>query len=296
MKKSLRIFQLLVGLVLFVNVGSTAYSIYQGDNASAIGSASMMLFAAPVMGASALTVKHKDSEWKKTGPVAFLVIQQPGANAPTIYGSALQNPIINGYGGGNALPAPPGGGGGAGGVSMGSSGMATSNSEQLFADFSIGRALSFSFTFGTTYAGGVVPLLPQYTSDVMPTGVTFSSDGANFDTYAKFVNYFCKFPTLFNKLTVTADDTANFDKSLRLTRTNPDGNTEAYSATWNRLAIDPYAQVQTIRTLNKTFISGSDMRYELVSAVIPSSGTKVLNFVFEIVRVANSFNFIAPRT
>lgn len=292
MKKSLSIFRLLMACLVISLASITAKSFASGDKSAATGTAALTLIALPITLGTSLEINHKKSEWKKAGPIALLTISSPGANVPTIKGPALNNPITEGYSP-NSMPAASGGGASA----VGSSGMVSSQSEQIFADFSIGRALSFSLTFADTYAGGVVPLLPQYTNDALPTGVTFSSGGTQFSTYQAFVNYFCKFPTLFTKLTVTVDDTANFDKELRLTRTNPDGNVESASGTWNRFALDPYARVQTVRTLQKNFVSGTDMRYELVSAVIPDSGlTKVWTFVFDIARVANSFNFIMPRS
>lgn len=286
MKNSLNIFRS-IAVVLFIALGTAA--IYAGINHETQGvieCAAIAAIVAPAVLLSSSTPQNKQSNWKRYGPMICLVIATGKDYAlvnPRITGQSAM-PIIMNNDSGIALNS---------GVSTGTNFGSNSPLVNEFADFAIGRALEFQLIFGVTYAGGVIPLLPQYFSDVLPTGVTFLG---TFATYATFVNYFCKFPTKFSKVTVSVDDTANFDKSLKMTKTYSDGNTNFVQRTWNSLTRDIYATDLTVRVLDANFITGADMRYELVSAVIPGSGTKTMTFTFNVVGTANNFSFIRPST
>lgn len=295
MKKSLSIFRILMVAFVLIIGASTYQAVRAHDKVATVECLSMAFIAMPFTLVSSVTPKHKPGQWKKEGPMVCLTLTGP--HVPTMQQTA-QMPIatntqIIGYLPGSMIPLP--GTPANTGLSQSANTGETTDVTNIFADWAIGTALRFKYTFDDTYAGDPFILIPQYATDTLPAGITFTSTTWN-NSISAMVAYYSKFPHVFNKVVVSVDEIKNFDHDIRLTQTLDDGNVTVKGATFNDIARDVYAQDETVREFNAKFVSGLDMRYEMVDAEIPAANTtKYMYFSFNIVGGVRSAQISRPR-
>lgn len=154
----------------------------------------------------------------------------------------------------------------------------------------IGKKLSFKLTTDGTYANGVIPIIPQFPDDALPTGVAFS--GSNFASYAEFAKFACRAKLVLGRLQVTTDNTNNFTEAIKVTITDANGARKSVTETWDSIALDLNAQVQGTKIIEYTgwIIGDIFNRYEINTM----TDSTYFQFTFTIVGVGGKVYDIAP--
>lgn len=154
----------------------------------------------------------------------------------------------------------------------------------------IGKKLSYKLTTDGTYANGVIPIIPQYADDTLPTGVTFS--GSNFSTFAAFAKFAANAKLVLGRLQVSTDSTANFSEAIKVTSLGSNGASTSVTETWDSIALDLNAQVQGTKIIEYTgWITGDIFnRYEINTM----ADSTYFQFTFTIVGVGGRVINAAP--
>lgn len=161
---------------------------------------------------------------------------------------------------------------------------------KVFGQNLIGKKLSYKLTTDGTYGNGVIPIIPQFRDDTLPTGVTFS--GSNFASYAAFAKFAAEAKLVLGRLQVSTDNTANFSEAIKVTETFAHGSTMSQTETWDSISIDLNAQVQGTRIIENTgWICGDIFhRYE-INTMLDST---YFQFTFTITGVGGKVYDVAP--
>lgn len=161
---------------------------------------------------------------------------------------------------------------------------------KVFGQNLIGKKLSFKLTTDGTYANGVIPIIPQFRDDTLPTGVTMS--GSNFASYAVMAKFLAEAKVVLGALMVSTDNTANFSEAIKVTETFGHGASMSQTETWDSISIDLNAQVQGTRKIENTgWICGDIFhRYEINTM----ADSTYFQFTFTIVGVGGKVYDVAP--
>lgn len=157
----------------------------------------------------------------------------------------------------------------------------------------IGRKLTFSITAGTTYAGGVIPFIPQTGAETLPTGITFT--GGNFTNYADFALFLYNSKLRLSHLLVTTDQNSNFLLQIKVTERDSFGGTKPWYETWDSLAKNFAAQDQSGREIEDIgWVSGDPYFKTEFFMQIPASGTYTMSFTFVVDGTGGTVREMAP--
>lgn len=155
----------------------------------------------------------------------------------------------------------------------------------------IGTKLSFKLTTDGTYANGVIPIIPQFRDDTLPTGVTMT--GSNFSSYAVMAKFLAEAKVVLGALMVSTDNTANFSEAIKVTTTEANGSSTSVTETWDSISIDLNSQVQGTRKIENTGWIAGDIfhRYEINTM----ADSTYFQFTFTIVAVGGKvYDVAAP--
>lgn len=161
---------------------------------------------------------------------------------------------------------------------------------QIFGQNLIGKKLSYKLTTDGTYANGVIPIIPQFRDETLPTGVAFS--GSNYSTYALFAKFAAEQKLVLGRLQVTTDNTANFSEAIKITTYLSNGASYSLTETWDSLTKDVNAQDQGTRYIEDTQWICGDLyhRYEIATM----ADSTYFQFTFEIVGVGGKVLNVSP--
>lgn len=244
--------------------------------------AAMGAIALPFALTAGIRGTNKKSHWRKNVPLAMLIT--PITPDASHINKGDRSGIIRPAPG--VLPSVFGGDR----TALNAGGVVQSQVSQVFANSNSEGILSYKYSITSSYAGGVIPLLPQFSSDTLPTGVTLASGSSNFSTFAALVNYATKWPLIMGDLVVYCSDTTDFDNPVVFTYTFPDGSNKSNRKSWNVLAKDFDQYDQTGRVLENTgWVTGGPMRYEVICNVPASSS--YIKFDWQILGLADVYNF-----
>jgi hypothetical protein len=146
--------------------------------------------------------------------------------------------------------------------------------------------LIWKLTAGGAWAGTVIPLMPQKSSDTFPANITFSSN--QFTDAADFIDMLTNEKVMLGNIMVYSDNTNNFSTcGVTFTPRRISGvKTGPYTTLWNDFTLNEMATLQNVRRLAPTFwISGSRaLRIELSGMI----ATSYLQFTADIIGSSRS--------